>query len=128
MNKNFEEVWLNVVDNLRKTMIEDSFNLWIQPLKAVSYNDGKLRIQVPNKYFSDWIKIHQQDTIEKIIKEQTNEDIRLDFEEMQDLTSILKRVEDLQEPEAEVSSSSSVALPQDQSFSQKYVFDRFVVG
>ena len=128
MNKNYEEVWTNVVDNLRKTMVEDSFNLWIQPLKAVSYNEGKLRIQVPNKYFSDWIKIHQQDTIEKIIKEQTNEEIKLDFEEMQDLTSILKRVEDIQEPDIEISSPTSAALPQDQNFSSKYVFDRFVVG
>ncbi|MCX5782287.1 MAG: chromosomal replication initiator protein DnaA [Elusimicrobia bacterium] len=125
MNKNVEEVWSSVVENLRKTMVEDSFNLWIQPLKAVSFTDSKLRIQVPNKYFSDWIKTHQQETIEKIIKEFTNEDIKLDFEEMQDLTSILKRVEDIEEPAVP---APTVTITHEQQFSSKYTFDRFVVG
>ena len=55
-------------------------------------------LQVPNKYFSDWLTAHQKDFIEKMICGGNPRDIRLDFEEVQDLTCILKKVEDMQEP------------------------------
>ena len=93
-----EELWKKVVDNLREQMAPETFNLWIQPLKPVSVNNAIFTLQVPNKYFSDWILTHQKSNIEKILSAEAHQDLKIHFQEVQDLTSILKKVEDLQEP------------------------------
>lgn len=120
-----EEIWKIVVDNLRQQMLPESFSLWIQPLKPLSINNNKFTLQVPNKYFSDWLKTHQQENIEKIIKEHIQQLVNLEYQESQDLTSILKKVEDIQEPAA--ASQPPQVLVYEQ-FNSKYAFDRFVVG
>ncbi len=122
---NAEELWKSVVDNLRQQMVPESFNLWIQPLKPISFSQGKFVLQVPNKYFSDWLKGHQQETIEKILQAQSQQDVALEFQEIQDLTSILKKVEDIQEPPAV---AQPVKVMADDQINTRYTFDRLVVG
>jgi chromosomal replication initiator protein len=119
-----EELWKKVVDNLQQDMVAESFNLWIQPLKPLAVQNGKFVLQVPNKYFSDWLKTHQKERIEKILSEEVKETVELDFQEVQDLTSILKKVEDIDEP----ASVRPARVLTDEQFNPKYVFDRFVVG
>ena len=106
-------------------MSAETFNLWIQPVKPVSINNALFTLQVPNKYFSDWLVQHQKAYIEKLIAAETHQDIKLHFEEVQDLTSILKKVEDMQEP---LSSTQPVKVLPEEQFNAKYTFDHFVVG
>ena len=122
---NVEELWKKVVDNLQQQLVQESFSLWIQPLKPVSLNNDKFVLQVPNKYFSDWLNVHQKDNIEKLISIETHSPVTLMFQEVQDLTSILKKVDDIQEP---VSASQPVKVLTDENFNPRYIFDRFVVG
>lgn len=122
---NAEELWKKVVENLHEQLPHEAFNLWIQPLKPISLAEGRLTVQVPNKYFSDWLKTHQKENIETILSQQLSQEVKLDFQEIQDLTSILKKVEDIQEP---IGVSQPVKVLPDEQFSLKYTFDRFVVG
>ncbi len=93
-----EHLWKTVVDNLKEAMGLESFNLWIHPIKPISYDNGTLVLQVPNKYFSDWIKSHQLETIQKIISGETHQDVTIQFNEVQDLAPILNRVEAIADP------------------------------
>ena len=122
---NVEKVWKKVVENLQGQMSQESFNLWIAPLKPISLENNKFVLQVPNKYFSDWIKNYQQGSIEKILNEETQSEIKIEFQEIQDLTSILKKVEDIQEPAPPQQASKEFSHEQ---FNPKYTFDNFVVG
>ena len=120
-----EELWKKIVDNLKNTMAEESFSLWVQPVKPLSFTEGNLVLQVPNKYFSDWLKSHQQENIEKLIKSETGSNAAVVFRESQDLTSILTKIEDFQTPD--IVAQPAKLSPEDQ-FNVKYAFDRFVVG
>jgi chromosomal replication initiator protein len=122
---NAEDLWKKVVDNLQQQMAQESFSLWIQPLKPVSFNENTFVLQVPNKYFSDWLKNHQQENIEQILGKETDQPVKVAFQEVQDLTSILKKVEDIQEPAAAV---QPVKTDTEDQFNPRYAFDRFVVG
>jgi chromosomal replication initiator protein len=123
--QNAAELWKMVVENLQGQMVLESFNLWIQPLKPVSFSNGTFVLQVPNKYFSDWLRTHQQSNIEKILLDAYQQPVKIEFQEVQDLTSILKKVEDIQEP---ASAAQPVKVLADEQFNPKYTFDRFVVG
>jgi len=122
---NAEEIWKKVVENLQQQLVAESFNLWVQPLKPLSLNNSIFTLQVPNKYFSDWLKTHQKSNIEKIISAEIQNTVTLEFQEVQDLTSILKKVEDIQEPTSVNQPDKSLA---DENFNLRYTFDRFVVG
>jgi chromosomal replication initiator protein len=122
---NAEELWKKVVQNLQQQLSPESFNLWVQPLKPVSFNNNIFTVLVPNKYFSDWLKSHQKTNIEKIISTELQTAVTLEFQELQDLTSILKKVEDIQEPTSVAQPAKS---PTDDNCNLRYTFDRFVVG
>ena len=122
---NVEDIWKKVVDNLKGSMAPESFNLWIQPLKPLSRESNKFILQVPNKYFTDWLKSHQKTNIEKILSDDLKEKISIEFQEVQDLTSILKKVEDIQQ--IDITAPPSKEFNKDQ-FNSKYTFDTFVVG
>lgn len=120
-----EELWKKAVDNLQRTVPQETFSLWIQPIKPVSFDNNVLLLQVPNKYFSEWIKTHQQKAIETFLTEEVQRPVTIAFQETQDLTSILKRVEDIQEP---AGAAPQVKAQADDQFNPRYLFDRFVVG
>jgi len=122
---NAEEIWKGVVDNLRQQMVPELFSLWIAPLKPLSFAHGTFVLQVPNKYFSDWLKTHQEENIRKLLRELATEEVALSFQETQDLTSILKKVEDIQEP---APGGPIPRVPTDDQINVRYTFDRFVVG
>ncbi|MFH1368990.1 MAG: chromosomal replication initiator protein DnaA [Elusimicrobiota bacterium] len=122
---NHEELWKKVVDNLRNLMSPESFNLWIQPLKPISINNDIFLLQVPNKYFSDWITTNHKEIIEKILSAEFKQQIQIQFQEVQDLTSILKKVEDIQEP---ITAAQPLKVLPEEQFNSKYTFDHFVVG
>ena len=120
-----EEIWKSVVENLKSSMGPEAFNLWIQPLKPVSFENNIFILQVPNKYFSEWLKTNQKSYIEKLVSDLTKDKVSIEFQETQDLTSILKKVEDIQQPEITALPSKEFGKEQ---FNQKYTFDTFVVG
>jgi chromosomal replication initiator protein len=122
---NVDDIWKKTVDNLRQNMVQEAFSLWIQPLKPLSLANDIFLLQVPNKYFSDWLKNNQQEAIEKFLTEEIQRPVKLQFQEVQDLTSILKKVEDIQEPTA---AAPPTKVQNDDQFNPRYVFDRFVVG
>lgn len=122
---NVDELWKKVVDNLRSQMSQELFNLWIQPLKPVSIDNNVLLLRVPNKYFSDWLKSHQKQNIENILSGEAQQNVAIEFQEEQDLTSILKKVEDIQEPAIATQPLKEFDIAQ---FNVKYSFDAFVVG
>ena len=95
---NHEELWKKVVDNLRETMSPDSFNLWLQPLKPLSLNNDILELQVPNKYFSDWITVHQKENIEKILSAESGQTVRIHFQEVQEFPVLFPEETHLQIP------------------------------
>jgi chromosomal replication initiator protein len=122
---NVEDLWKKVVHNLQQQLSPESFNLWVQPLKPQSLNNNIFTVMVPNKYFSDWLKTHQKTYIEKILSAEVQNAIIIEFQELQDLTSILRKVEDIQEPIAVTQPAKS---PTDDNCNLRYTFDRFVVG
>jgi chromosomal replication initiator protein len=50
-----ENRWLNVLLDIRDKMTGHNFNTWIKPIKFHSFEDNKITIVVPNKFFKDWI-------------------------------------------------------------------------
>ncbi len=123
MSISVSDLWQKVVDNINLSITQETYNLWIAPLKPLSLENNIFTLAVPNVYFSQWIETHQQKNIEKILSDNCGEAIILELKPQQDLTPIIAQVENTPAP-ADV---SAPILQKDQ-INSKYVFERFVVG
>jgi chromosomal replication initiator protein len=123
--KTAEELWGGVYDALKAHLKEETINLWLKPLKPVKWESSLLTLQVPNKFFSDWIKKHCQGTIETALKDITGGDASVAFDAAQEIEPILKQEEVLVDPVPVAKAENQFT---DEQFNPKYTFDTFVVG
>jgi len=123
MSDSINDLWKNVVDNLNLSISQETYNLWIAPLKPLSLENNIFTVAVPNVYFSQWIESHQQKNIERTLSEQTGQPVILELKPQQDLTPILAKVENTPAP-ADV----PAPISQKDQINSKYIFERFVIG
>lgn len=60
-------LWDSCLSIIKKNVNEKSFNTWFKPIKAIKYETNVLTIQVPNRFFYDWIEEHYLLTLKKSI-------------------------------------------------------------
>jgi len=125
MDKSAQELWENCLEIIKKELPEKSFDLWIKPIKAVSVSDDKFLVEVPNKFFSDWIKLNLQDIIEKELSKQINKGIILEYSVMQNLDEIIRKTEQTIDP---IQHPNDESIFSENQFNPKYTFEKFVVG
>ncbi|MCL2390018.1 MAG: chromosomal replication initiator protein DnaA [Endomicrobia bacterium] len=124
MNVSITELWQKVVDNINLSVSQETYNLWIAPLKPLNLENNIFTIAVPNIYFSQWIESHHQKNIEQFLTNVLGRQTNLELKPQTDLTSIIAQVESTPAP-ADVPQTQSVQKDQ---INPTYVFDRFVVG
>jgi chromosomal replication initiator protein len=121
-----ENIWDAIIENLKSSLAQETFDLWIKPIKPLSMSDNKFIIEVPNKFFVDWVNQHQKDNIENIIKEKCdNKRYSLEFQCNQDIDTILKAAQTDQLPAEPIEDAAEIVSDE---FNSRYTFDSFVVG
>ncbi len=58
MLKNAESVWLNCLRFIEDNIPQQAFKTWFEPIKPVKLVDNVLSIQVPSKFFCEWLEEH----------------------------------------------------------------------
>jgi chromosomal replication initiator protein len=61
------EVWSKCLAILKAKINQNTFDIWLKPLKLVSINGGLLELEVPNKFFKDWISENYQSAIQQAL-------------------------------------------------------------
>jgi chromosomal replication initiator protein len=128
--KTHEELWENVLSHLKPELKDETFDLWLKPLRVVRHHDGEFVLHVPNRFFSDWIKTHFQARIEELLSASTGETIRLAFDSKLDDGAALLPPEIKSPADArDTGGFNRPTLTNDElKFDSKYNFDNFVVG
>jgi chromosomal replication initiator protein len=58
MDKSVSEVWQNTLDFIKDNVDEQSFDTWFNPIKAVKLQGMILTVQVPSKFFYEYLEEH----------------------------------------------------------------------
>jgi len=80
MVKDCTSVWDNCLDTIKKNVNNQSFKTWFEPIKAVSLESDSLTIQVPNKFFYEWLEEHYVALLKMTIRQQLGEKGRLEYQ------------------------------------------------
>ena len=53
-----KKIWSECLDYIKDNITEQSFVTWFGPIEAIDYKDSALTIQVPSKFFYEWLEEH----------------------------------------------------------------------
>ena len=64
-----KEIWQKALENIKRELSEQSFKTWIEPARFQKLENNTLSLEIPDKFYGDWLKEHYQDIIRGAISE-----------------------------------------------------------
>jgi len=120
---NTEETWTKTIEAIGAKVGGQTFDLWFRPIKLVQFQDQNIVLEVPNKFFKEWIEDHFPGIISDTIKEFVNKDVSVKFKVFDKKEDpVIKKIETKQENRRAKLASRGIFL------NPKFTFDTFVVG
>ena len=58
MNITAKSVWSNCLKFVKDNIQPQAYKTWFEPIEAVKLTDKSLSIQVPSKFFYEWLEEH----------------------------------------------------------------------
>ncbi len=80
-------VWDKCLDTIRKNVNTRSFKTWFEPIKAVKLNENSLTIQVPNKFFYEWLESNYVSLLKTSITNELGSAAKLEYQILGSSTS-----------------------------------------
>lgn len=79
MRKDCATVWDNCLANIRSQINPQSFKTWFEPIQPIKLEEQSLTIQVPNKFFYEWLEEHYLGILKKSIRKELGEKASLQY-------------------------------------------------
>jgi chromosomal replication initiator protein len=84
MVKDHTVIWKECLNIVRKSIDFQPYKTWFEPIKPVRFENEVLTIQVPNKFFYEWLEEHYVGLLKKAIKQEIGHNGRLEYQIMVD--------------------------------------------
>lgn len=80
MVKDCVTVWDNCLQTIRRNVNGQSFKTWFEPIRPIRLENAALTIQVPNKFFYEWLEEHYVALLKLTIRKELGERGRLEYQ------------------------------------------------
>lgn len=117
-----EDIWNKSLSIIEKKVGANPYELWFKPAKLVQIKDNTVVIEVPNRFFKDWIEDFYPTLINEIIGDITGQTVALKFRIAEKEDSALKKIDARLEGRKQRLASKGIYL------NPKYTFESFVTG
>lgn len=77
MDSNAEKIWNNCLDFVKDNISAQSYKTWFLPIKPLKVSNNVLSIQVPSKFFYEWLEEHYIKLLKTAIRKELGEDAKL---------------------------------------------------
>jgi chromosomal replication initiator protein len=116
------ELWAQAVAEIKERIGRQNYETWIKPIGFISRNKNEICLDVPNKFFRDWLTEHYLAQIQDILSTLAKHDVKVVFEINEKTNRQANAEKGVKREERErVQKSNSNLIP-------KYTFQNFVVG
>jgi chromosomal replication initiation ATPase DnaA len=51
-----EEIWKAVLEYVHDKISHEDYQVWIKPIMLASVTEQLIEVEVPNKFFEDWLR------------------------------------------------------------------------
>ncbi len=120
------ELWSDIVAELENSLPPQNFSTWILPIRPLSIEGEKLLLEVPNRFFADWLQENEYaQKIQRSLIKRTGRNLSVTF-------VVSKASKPHVRPKVEEKTPAVVGewekRARELGLNPKYSFDSFVVG
>jgi chromosomal replication initiator protein len=117
-----EEAWSKSLQIIKEKVGDSAFDLWFGPLRAVQMKDGQATIEIPNRFFKEWIEDYHPALIAESLERVTSMPVEVKYR-------IAAREDaDLRKADARLENRKTKLARRGIHLNPRYTFDTFVVG
>ena len=140
MNTDFDISWNACLEYIKANINSQSFKTWFEPIKAVKLDKNVLTIQVPNKFFYEWLEENYIDVLKHGLKIALGEHGRLEYQFMIENHRSIGKLSKSQNEEEAYNSFSTEQIKNpfvipgikrvkfNPQLNANYVFDNYIEG
>jgi chromosomal replication initiator protein len=118
------ELWAEALTEIKERIGKQNFEAWIKPIRFVLKSKNEIVLEVPNKFFRDWLTEHYLHHIETALSSISNSDVVVTFE----INSKLEHQGTAGKAEKKQERELEPAPRNNKNLVQKYTFENFVIG
>ena len=125
-----DKIWQKTQDKLEQVLNPQHFATWIKPIVVVGVEDNVINLQVPNRFFLDWIKENYSNVIQETLSDFYGDQYKIKFKIATQTTTekTTKTQLDKKPIETETILPTASVRGQKININSKYTFDEFVTG
>ncbi len=122
-----KDVWEKGLFLLAQKVNQKSFDVWLKPLRILTLAEEQIEIEVPNKFFRDWLSENYLNLIKETLFQITSRRYSIHFTLKNGVEE--KEIKDKEDdkPSSNMIRNSKPALRED-GVNPQFAFDAFVVG
>jgi chromosomal replication initiator protein len=118
-----DALWQGALEELREQLGNQNFETWIKPIRFSDQRGNEIRLDVPNKFFRDWLMDHFLETIEQVLGSLANNEVKVTLTVNENLK--VKAVATRSEPRIDREHDRPRF---NNNLIAKYTFENFVIG
>ncbi len=115
-------IWEKTLKLISERVGTHFYELWFKPVELVQIKDGQAVLEIPNRFFKEWIEDSYPGLIPEALREVTGEVLRVKFRMSEKLDAESRKMDNLLENRKTRLASRGIYL------NPKYIFQNFVVG
>lgn len=119
---NTEEIWNKSLQLIKESIGEGVFDLWFGAARLVGVKDGQAVIEVPNRFFKEWIEDHYLPLMTGVFEKVTASPLEVRFRLAAKEDATLKKLDNKLEHRKTKLARKGIYL------NPRYTFESFVVG
>lgn len=120
--------WKECLKSIKENVTLMTYNTWFLPIKPVELRDKTLKIQIPSRFFWEWIEEHFNTLINKTIVEILGTEAKLSYLITEDKSSSDTPASN-NKSVIQLAPEPSVKVPDHETFlNPRYTFDNFIKG
>ncbi|MDH5203974.1 MAG: chromosomal replication initiator protein DnaA, partial [Nitrospirota bacterium] len=117
-----EEIWNNSLSRIEEKAGNHATELWFRPMRISQIKEQQIIIDIPNRFFKDWIEDNYPNLIEETIGGILGYPVNIQFKIAEKINPIVKKMDMRLESRRQKLASKGIYL------NPKYTFENFVVG
>ena len=73
------DVWANLSEEVRSLISEQTFATWFEPIRPIGLDEKSLTLEVPSKFYYEWIDRHYREILLSKLKTATGKDLKVRY-------------------------------------------------
>ena len=74
-----KEIWNRCLGAVGEKISQKAFDMWLKPLKLLNMSESQIELEVPNKFFKDWISDNYQSILKDALLQITKKNYSINF-------------------------------------------------